>query len=121
MPVLCPNPGRSKPPVLPLLTPPSPPQEAVEALTRAGLRNPVRVAVAVAGAPQTAAQKVGSRRGGDAAGEAAGDGGQVTPATLQLQYVVCEVDEKLGQLVSVGGRGAPAVGWGAHMGCLGSG
>jgi hypothetical protein len=79
----------------------------VEALTRAGLRNPVRVAVAVSAA--AAAPAVAGGRGGDQGltdQGAAGSGGegQVTPATLQLQYVVCEVDEKMGQLVSLAGR-----------------
>ncbi|GBF93083.1 DEAD-box ATP-dependent RNA helicase [Raphidocelis subcapitata] len=71
--------------------------EAVEALTRAGLRNPVRVAVAVSAAAP--APKKGKNAG--AAGEAApGDGSQVTPVTLQLQYLVCDLEEKMGQLIA---------------------
>lgn len=78
--------------------------EAVEALMRAGLRNPVRVAVAVtaaAGAPGGAADGAAGGGGGKAAGGGAaeGPGGQATPSTLALQYVTCEVDEKMGQLV----------------------
>ncbi|KIZ00196.1 hypothetical protein MNEG_7763 [Monoraphidium neglectum] len=81
--------------------------EAVEALTRAGLRNPVRVAVAVAAAPAPAAAAAAARgkkgkEGEAAAAEAAGAGDQVTPASLQLQYLICEVDEKMGQLSFMG-------------------
>jgi len=56
----------------------------------------VRVAVAVSAAGPPAA----TRTAGASPVMSPGDGGQVTPATLQLQYVVCEVEEKMGQLVS---------------------
>jgi hypothetical protein len=98
----------------------SKPQEAVEALTRAGLRNPVRVAVAVTDAPPPApaagGKKAAKGGGGGGTGDA-GDGGRVTPATLQLQYVLCEVDEKLGQLVGARGDGVggrEGAGWGSR-------
>ena len=60
--------------------------EAVQALARAGLRNPVRINVAVAGTPA---------RGTGA--EAAG--GQKTPSRLSIQYLVCDVEQKLPYLV----------------------
>lgn len=61
--------------------------EAVEALSRAGLRNPMRVQVAVASKP--------TGKGGE--GQA--QGGQVTPSSLSIYYLLCEADGKLGQLV----------------------
>lgn len=61
------------------------PQEAVEALTRAGLRNPVRVAVAV------------SEKGGSKG--SAGAGEQKTPSSLSVYYMLCESDCKMAQLV----------------------
>ncbi|KAG1653913.1 hypothetical protein FOA52_003829 [Chlamydomonas sp. UWO 241] len=63
--------------------------EAVEALARAGLRNPVRVAVAVAAKAQ------GGKGGADA-----GASTQVTPSSLQIQYAVCGADEKMEALVA---------------------
>ncbi|KAI8465769.1 MAG: DEAD-domain-containing protein [Monoraphidium minutum] len=72
--------------------------EAVEALTRAGLRNPVRVAVAVAAADVPGGAAAAGAAGGGGGGE--GGGTQVTPAGLSLQYVVCDVDEKMGQLIA---------------------
>jgi hypothetical protein len=62
-------------------------QEAVEALSRAGLRNPMRVQVAVASKPT----------GKGVEGQA--QGGQVTPSSLSIYYLLCEADGKLGQLV----------------------
>jgi ATP-dependent RNA helicase DDX55/SPB4 len=81
-------------------------QEAVEALARAGLRNPVKVAVAVTAAPAAAAdgsskkrkQQDGQQQEGAAAAGAALE--QKTPTSLSLQYIMCSVDEKLPQLVS---------------------
>ena len=66
--------------------------EAVEALARAGLRNPVRVNVAV-----TAAVGGGGGFGG---GAAVPEAVQCTPATLSIQHLVCEAEEKLPQLVA---------------------
>ena len=63
--------------------------EAVEALARAGLRNPVRVAVAVAAAPGA---------GPGAAGAAAG-AGQRTPSSLRIVFRTCHPEQKLGQLL----------------------
>ena len=60
--------------------------EAVQALARAGLRNPVRINVAVAGAPAEA--------GGADAG-----GGQKTPSRLTIHYMVCAVEQKLPHLM----------------------
>jgi superfamily II DNA/RNA helicase len=60
--------------------------EAVQALARAGLRNPVRINVAVAGAPA------------EAAGADAGVG-QKTPSRLTIQYMVCGLEQKLPHLV----------------------
>lgn len=66
------------------------PQEAVEELTRAGLRNPVRVAVAVA---------TGSKSG-SGAGDQAAAGAQRTPSGLQIQYAILEADQKLPHLLA---------------------
>ena len=58
-------------------------QDAVEALVRAGLRNPFRVNVAVsseAGASGAATQK--------------------TPTTLHIEYMFAESDDKLNQLLA---------------------
>jgi ERCC4-related helicase len=63
----------------------------VEALARAGLRNPVRVAVAV-----SAAGKAGA--GGEQA--AAAGLAQKTPAGLQIQYTILEADQKLPHLLA---------------------
>ncbi|EFJ40203.1 hypothetical protein VOLCADRAFT_108284 [Volvox carteri f. nagariensis] len=94
--------------------------EAVQELARAGLRNPVLVNVAVtavaaaaaAAAPQGAAgsgkkAKVGAAGGEvegleEAAAAGGGDGAvglQKTPNSLSIQYVMCEADEKIPQLV----------------------
>ena len=83
--------------------------EAVEALMRAGLRNPVRVNVAVTaagggGSGGGAAAAANGGGGGAAAGGSGAEQGQqgqqqATPTTLSLQFVTCEVDEKMGQLV----------------------
>ena len=59
----------------------------MQALARAGLRNPVRINVAVAGAPRTA-------DGGADAG-----GGQKTPSELSIRYLVCDMEQKLPYLV----------------------
>ena len=56
--------------------------EAVQALARAGLRNPVRINVAVAGVPT---ETVGAGAGV----------GQKTPSGLSIQYTVCGVEHKL--------------------------
>lgn len=81
--------------------------EAVEALMRAGLRNPVRVNVAVTAAAPAhpdgkKSNKAAAADGVD--GGAGNDGGagasQVTPTTLQLQYIICKAEEKLGQLIA---------------------
>ncbi|KAI7845551.1 hypothetical protein COHA_000842 [Chlorella ohadii] len=70
--------------------------EAVEALARAGLRNPVRVNVAVA-----LAETEGTRPERDQQGAAPpADVVQRTPSTLQIQYTVSEAEMKLPQLVA---------------------
>ena len=61
--------------------------EAVQALARAGLRNPVRINVAVAGAPV----------GGGGPNSAAG--GQKTPSELSIRYLVCDMEQKLPYLL----------------------
>lgn len=66
--------------------------EAVEALTRAGLRNPVRVNVAVSAAEAGASKKTSSCGLPEGAT-------QKTPQSLQLHYVVCEAEDKIPQLV----------------------
>lgn len=58
------------------------PEQAVQALARAGLRNPVRVNVAVAAAAGKKAKKRGAKNEGNGGED---DGTQVTPSTLQLQ------------------------------------
>lgn len=72
-------------------------------LARAGLRNPVRINVAVSAAPTPApgSKKSKATAGGAAAGNghSAAVAEQKTPSTLRLQYVLCESDQKLGQLV----------------------
>ncbi len=77
--------------------------EAVEALARAGLRNPVRVAVAVAAA---------AGAGADAALVPAD--GQRTPSSLRIAYRTCQPEQKLGQLLQFlqarRGAGPPSVG-----------
>lgn len=65
--------------------------EAVQALARAGLRNAVRVNVTVAAVTGAEAKGGESAEGGDV---------QKTPRGLNIQYIVCEADEKLPQLVS---------------------
>ncbi len=102
--------------------------EAVEALARAGLRNPVRVAVAVAPAAGAGADAAPAA---DGAGASAG-AGQRTPSSLRIAFRTCQPEQKLGQLLHflqarrggglrcVGRQGA-AVGWScaAHAGaCL---
>lgn len=89
--------------------------EAVEALARAGLRNPVRVAVAVSYAPNSGAgeasadtrKKAGKKtKDGDANGSKAEAGvkapgyEQVTPSTLSVQYTAVDVAGKVAQLAS---------------------
>ncbi len=64
--------------------------EAVEALARAGLRNPVRVNVAVSR----------PRQHSSAAGAAEPPDGQRTPSGLDIHYVTVSATEKLGQLIS---------------------
>jgi hypothetical protein len=79
-------------------------QEAVEALARAGLRNPVKVAVAVTAAAADGSSKKrqrqqdGQQQEGSAAAGAMLE--QKTPTSLSLEYIMCSVDEKLPQLVS---------------------
>jgi hypothetical protein len=89
-------------------------QEAVEALARAGLRNPVKVAVAVTATQAAAAsgddlQRPNKRqkKGEAPTAAAAADGGggvlhQATPSSLRMEYIVCAIQEKLPQLVSAG-------------------
>jgi ATP-dependent RNA helicase DDX55/SPB4 len=78
--------------------------EAVEALARAGLRNPVRVAVAVAAAGGGASSKGASKgANGAASGPAAGllaAAEQATPASLAVTYTVVAPAEKLAQLAA---------------------
>jgi ATP-dependent RNA helicase DDX55/SPB4 len=77
--------------------------EAVGALARAGLRNPVRVNVAVLqGGPQDGGADGGGADSTAAAadGNTAVQGGQRTPSSLDIAYLVCESTEKLGQLVA---------------------
>lgn len=61
----------------------------MQALARAGLRNPVRINVAVAGTPAAA----------DAADGAGGGGGQKTPSELSIRYLVCNMEQKLPYLL----------------------
>ena len=73
------------------------------ALARAGLRNPVRVNVAVLqGGPQHGGGDGGGADSTPAAadGVTAAQGGQRTPSSLDIAYLVCESTEKLGQLVA---------------------
>lgn len=85
----------------------------MEALARAGLRNPVKVAVAVTAAAaadgggtgkQNKTQQAGQQQQQDGAAAAAANGGamveQKTPTSLSLEYVMVPVDQKLPQLVS---------------------
>ena len=87
--------------------------EAVEQLARAGLRNPVRVNVvtgisapapapaARAGAvPATPADEGAQPAAAAAAAAAAVPGTQRTPASLALQYMVCESTQKLDVLAA---------------------
>ena len=94
-------------------------QEAVEALARAGLRNPVKVAVAVTATAQPPPSAAGGddtsdrpskkqKRGEEGEqqqqqqqGDAAAGGvlQQATPSSLSLEYIVCPVEQKLPQLV----------------------
>ncbi|WIA21355.1 hypothetical protein OEZ85_000576 [Tetradesmus obliquus] len=87
--------------------------EAVEALARAGLRNPVKVAVAVTAAPAAAAaaddsfgkkrkrQQDGEQQQGGAAAAAGGAAlEQKTPTSLSLEYIMVSVEQKLPQLVA---------------------
>jgi hypothetical protein len=93
-------------------------QEAVEALARAGLRNPVKVAVAVTATAQPPPSVAGfddtsdrpskkQKRGEEGEqqqqqqGDAAAGGvlQQATPSSLSLEYIVCPVEQKLPQLV----------------------
>ena len=73
------------------------------ALARAGLRNPVRVNVAVLqGGPQDGRPGGGGAdaAAGTADGNTAVQGGQRTPSSLDIAYLVCGSTEKLGQLVA---------------------
>lgn len=73
--------------------------EAVEALARAGLRNPVRVAVAVTGGGGGGGREGGED--GEGEGGAAGAPQQRTPASLALSYtVVPSSAHKLPQLLA---------------------
>jgi len=83
--------------------------EAVEALARAGLRNPVRVAVAVTsvtrepnGEEHGKEQSTKKRKGGDAHEEACGGGTQqqVTPSSLRIQYSLVDPGAKISQLAA---------------------
>ena len=72
----------------------------MEALARAGLRNPIRVAVAVTLAPGVQAAK-GPGGGGSLAKVAAtGDVIQVTPSSLSISYLLLESTEKLAHLLA---------------------
>ena len=64
----------------------------MEALARAGLRNQVRVNVAVGPMASTS-----GREPEQASGQKRQQ--QRTPSGLQASYLVCQSDEKLGQLV----------------------
>lgn len=81
--------------------------EAVGALARAGLRNPVRVNVAVShptaqnGSGADGCTDGGADAADGGAGGVAAQGGQVTPSSLDIGYLVCESTEKLGQLVAL--------------------
>lgn len=101
--------------------------EAVQALARAGLRNPVRVNVAVSAAPppagtskKGAAGKAAASGAAAAAAAAAGAGGgaaaavdsqQRTPSSLSITYLTCESHQKFAQLVKFLQVG-PAGAWG---------
>ena len=78
--------------------------EAVQALARAGLRNQIRVNVALE--PVASSSGRGSGQGLPTAGTAGSSGrkkaamqDQRTPSGLQASYLVCQSDEKLGQLL----------------------
>jgi ATP-dependent RNA helicase DDX55/SPB4 len=80
--------------------------EAVQALARAGLRNPVRVNVAVHVQPQAAPQpKDGKASKAKATPASDPDPSQVapsvqkTPTGLHIEYSLCEADEKLGRMI----------------------
>ena len=93
--------------------------DAFIALARAGLRNPVRVNVAVSAAPNPVPQHSLAAAPGagtsdlqattatpithwqeEALQEAAkAHKGQRTPVSLQISYMQCEADQKLGQLI----------------------
>ncbi|KAL6765995.1 DEAD-domain-containing protein [Haematococcus lacustris] len=78
--------------------------EAVQALARAGLRNPIRVNVAVSMAAATAVKPRAKSSGAgpvqpSTPSQAAEAGGQKTPSGLHIQYCFVEVDQKLDQLV----------------------
>ncbi|KAK9791145.1 hypothetical protein WJX73_001123 [Symbiochloris irregularis] len=83
--------------------------DAVEQLARAGLRNPVRVNVAVsaATAPDAANSTPDDPEAARSADAVAAAGttvagstaGQRTPTSLQISYMLCEPDQKMGQLI----------------------
>lgn len=63
----------------------------MEALARAGLRNPVRVAVAV--------EPAGVAKSGAAPGQAPAGAGRRTPSSLRILFRTCQPEQKLGQLL----------------------
>lgn len=76
--------------------------DAVSHLARAGLRNPVRVNVAVTAAPQQAGNDIAemnAKDGPHTSQAASQKGKQRTPASLQIAYMQCEPDQKLGHLI----------------------
>lgn len=72
--------------------------DAVKELARAGLRNPVRVNVAVTRAPGAAAAAAAAGGEPSGSGRTAAETTQKTPSSLQIRYMVCESQQKLGQL-----------------------
>ena len=63
----------------------------MEALARAGLRNPVRVAVVV--------EPAGDAKLGAAPGQAPAGAGRRTPSSLRILFRTCQPEQKLGQLL----------------------
>ena len=75
--------------------------EAVQALARAGLRNPVRVNVAVNVAPQPSSKHSSKGKASTSEPESsdAAPSVQKTPTGLHIEYSMCEADEKLGRMI----------------------
>jgi ATP-dependent RNA helicase DDX55/SPB4 len=76
--------------------------EAVGALARAGLRNPIRVNVAVAVNPATGKKRrrAAAGEGGEGAAAAAPAPAQVTPSTLSVHYTLVDPGDKVEQLAA---------------------